>query len=1358
MSWADEVLKQQPAIESANRASVFQEQPDFLSGFAQSAASSFAEMFGQKPTPAAVKFRAENPWSGFASQLVGPVGLYAGAFKLSQVPRAAAALEGVMARTGLSAVESPVAYGAVKEMVRYSPLELSRLGIGLATGDEDWGDMFADVGLSTILNGGIGGIGGWFRRAGKADLARGRTVGTDLALAPTFDLRAARTRLNAGLPVSTGELDDATYIKTLMKEAAEELPYDGALRGQKGKFVYELEGNDPQATKMINGLFRAQADEAKDIAGGFDRRLFWEGPESNKRTLNFGEADTIAKAAGFADQAEVLETLRYPRVVTVKGEGAAGAMAKIFDDSAAVQYVENGTLLAKEKDGLWFVAKRLKSAAADAEAAAEAGAKPAGPKTFGTLKSAPGDQWLIGLTDQPQRFVPKAHKLAEFNINEWAKYRSGFNRLGAEDFFGSVQDSYLRALTPQDFKALATETKSSWITRKAGELGQKVGQVTGLERSAQFRQTAEALYDIIKPSRFKENQDSLYQRLYTLLKGTTQAGDNVVNRIVTGEARLKGSPLATVKGGQVEFKGGWEGHRTVRELVDELEPEEVQLVALASQTQTPAEDLAKLASDGLISPKAAAAVKALQDINKDFVAKIFMPTFKGTDIESSFKWLDGYLMPRVWDGPYQARVLSASGKEVFLATGKTGLAVEQQTKAMLEEAAARGQKWTAEAPHLGLEPTGKEEPLEAIHKMVGRNLSQDRDAQEVVQSALRRINAERSAGGRLGMAKGRTTATMERTGRAGSPDLKQWDKEQLVGAIEKHYRDLARYAAAYSWRTRWGNELVRLGKINPTLHDDLLRKNNQILGISGQLTKAQDAALAKILPGVGDGKPATKIALETNGLMYAWNLGILNPTFAVLNALQPFQTTMPRIAYLLSAPAEDVARLMQFVPRVGENGLVQGSVGFWSPMKIMGESMRMLKSPGEELKSLYSRAITDGTINGRTYEDWVGGASRVNETIREAYKRGGGWAAIKHIATTMAEKSEQLSRMHTFNAYYLVGQRHFGLEGEQLYQFVKRGVEVSMYGYNLIDRARIFTGPIGSMFGLFKNFQMHFVGDMLDYAGIALNKGVWGPLVWQFSAALAIGGLGATPLKLMADGLAKWQDKNSNSWLWLQEHWPKAADEIYFGLPALMGASLQASAMVPGTDVQNDITSLTNFVMLERGMAVGKALGVAKSYYSANDENPLHNPNIRDQVIQALAPRAISRAFSSMEGDRIVSMRTGYAQLQDVGMVTRVAHGLGMNLAEVESVQRASQELYRDQVRQRAVINSLGRAWADAVERGDQQMLTDIVTRAVGLNVPLSSVIKSGSTIGRREQGDALDRFGLKSEKAQRYMQALQQE
>jgi hypothetical protein len=1346
VSWADDFLKNQPAIDSANRASVFQEQPGFLSGFVQSAASSFGELFGQNPTEAAVQFRAEHPVAGFGSELIGFGAPYAAVFKASRIPALAGALEGAVARTGLSAVENPVAYGAVKEMLRYSPLELSRLGVGLTTGDESWGDMFADVGLSTVLNGGIGGIGGWFRRAGKVAPVTGRTVGTDLALAPTFELRAART---PGATF-TGDLGPDETIKALMREAAEELPYDGAVRGGKGKFVYDLEGNDPQATKMVNGLFRAQADDAKDFT--LDRRLFWEGSEKSKRTLDYGEADTLAKAAGFADQGELLETLRYPRVVTVKGQGAAGAMAKIFDDSAAVQYVENGTLLGKEKDGLWFVAKRVKSAAADAPAE---GAKP--PKVFGTMQSAEGDRWIIGLTDQPQRFVPKAHRLAEFNINEWSKYRSGYNAVGRDDFFNSVQNSYLSALTPQDFKALATESTQSWISRKAGELGQKIAGVTGLEHSAQWRQTAEALYDVIKPSRFKENQDSLYQRMYTLLKGTTQAADEVVNRIVTGTAELKGSPLSTFKGGQVAFKGGWEGHEAVRPLIAELSEDEVQQIALAAQTQTPAEDLAKLSIDGIISPRAAQVVAQLQEINKDFVQKIFMPTFRGTDIETNFKWLDGYLMPRVWDGPYQASIRNAAGKEVFLATGKTVPQVRAQVERVLQEAEERGFKWSGETPKLGIELEGKDTPLEAVHKLVGRNLAADRDAQEIVSSALRKLNAEKSAGGWLGFRQGKpASVAYERTSRTGSPDLRQWTKEDLVGAIENHYRQLSRYAAAYSWRMRWGNELQRLSKFNPTLHADLMRKNNQILGIAGELSRSIDRALSHVLPGIGGGKPATKFALQANKLMYAWNLGILQPTFAMLNVLQPFQTTLPRMAYMLSAPTEDVARLMQFVPRAGEDGLIRGSVGFWSPMKLITESMKLLKAPGDELRGLYSRGITDGTINGRTYEDWVGGASRVNETIKDAYKRGGMFSALGHISTTMAEKSEQLSRMHTFNAYYLLGKNHFGLEGEQLYQFTKRGVEVSMYGYSLIDRARIFTGPVGSMFGLFKNFQMHFVGDMLDFADIAINKNVWGPLVWQFAAATVIGGLGATPLKVLADGLASWHDKDSNGYLWMQEHWKGAADEIYFGLPALMGASLQASAMTPGTDVRNDVTSLTNFVFLDRALAVGKALGTAKDFADAGGGNPLNNPNIRDGLIQALSPRAFNRAFSAMEGDKIVSMSTGYPSVQNVDMVTRVAHGMGFNLVEIERYQRASNELYRKQEEERELINSMGRAWTEAEARQDYRTLQDITTRALAWQVPLSSVISSAHTIQRREQGDSLSRYGRKDQLAQRYMQALQ--
>jgi hypothetical protein len=122
-----------------------------------------------------------------------------------------------------------------------------------------------------------------------------------------------------------------------------------------------------------------------------------------------------------------------------------------------------------------------------------------------------------------------------------------------------------------------------------------------------------------------------------------------------------------------------------------------------------------------------------------------------------------------------------------------------------------------------------------------------------------------------------------------------------------------------------------------------------------------------------------------------------------------------------------------------------------------------------------------------------------------------------------------------------------------------------------MDRSRVLTGPIGSTWGLFKNWQFHFIGSMAQYAGLAAKDKVFAPMLWQGASAVALGGIGATPLVMLADGLAKFASDSPDSFAWLQDNWQgPGADAIYFGFPTTLGINLQSSSMMPGTDITHE--------------------------------------------------------------------------------------------------------------------------------------------------------------------------------------------
>jgi len=1384
--WDAEMQRRQ-GRDLAARASEYAERPNFLAGFLGSTASGFGELFGADPTETAVQFREENPLSGFISQMIGPVGAYSGMFRLSRTVRGAAALEGAMTRIpgirALTAAENPILHGAATEMVRYSPLELSRLGIGFALADDssDYGDMLADVGLSTILTGGFGAFGGFFRAGGQRAPDVGRVVGADLAFRPTFEYRMSRVE---GAQVH-GELPLQDVQNRLVREVFTERPFDAPIRGQAQRYVDELAGGTPESDAMVNTLFRPSGDR-----GGQSLLRQPLMRQNGQWLLGADETQRMLAGIGFNTMEDLAEAAVYPRLITVNSERAAGTMARILDDSAALQYVGDGVMLAREgSSGLYVVAKRLRAGAVDPmdaavdavtrtarsidPATAEAtigrlglenrpgivrqGGAPRRGQPRGATRIAEGDQWLILKTDQPQRFVGEAHKVAQMNVEQWARYRDPFKPSNAQDIFNAQTDAALAFLSPRDFMDLKATARQTWVSRVTEKAASKFAQVSGLERSATYRNIAEQMAVAFKPALFLENQNPIYQRLVGLLRLTMNTSDAVLNKIVGGEIKVTGRPyrLKNVQHGE-----GFNGNRSLQALWREMDDGERQLVVRAAQTQTPAEDLAKLSADGLISARAQAAVAELQKINQDVWDQVLLPAFNNAGLGAEFSLLEGYIMPRMFKGDWFVPVLDDAGNTVWLASG--GLkAAKEEADAVVAAAAERGVSWkrgTENARHLSQTDTVD---VENISNLVRMQMGSSAETQAIVQDAMKRIELARAANRKGGALPGTpATLTKERTGLPGTPDRHHWSLEDVMKASEDHYRQLLRFAGYHTWANRWMNtEAMNLSRISPTLYEDLRRKANQYLGIEGKITRVLNQTLSPIFGHHLGGKAATRIAAGTNHLMYMWNLGIANPTFALLNLMNPLQTVAPWVAFMTKAPPEAAEKLMQVGLRYGADGRPAGTISTWHPMKVLRQSLTEMRNPDEALLEAYSRAKTDGTLTPQLYEGWVGGQSRAHQSLRDAYHNAGGgvsggWEFIKRTSTLLAEKSEEFSRMQAFTAAHVLGRDSFGLSGDALYRFTQRATHVTMYGYSVVDRSRIFTGPIGSMFGLFKNWQFHFIGSMAQYAGLGMKHGIWSPMLWQGGAALALGGLGATPLKLLADGMARWYGDSPNSYLWLQEHWPDAADEIYFGLPALLGASLQASATTPGTDVRNDLANLTNFVFIERAKQAATAVGDAYNLWNGSDVNPLTDANTRDRLIQAFAPRAVFRLFSSTEGEYIKSMRTGYPQQRDVSGSSRFLHALGLNTTEVESQQVAARELWNDQQRRRDLIQALGTSYAEAMLVNDRDEMQRVVNRALAMSIPVSSVVQSAHTRYRREtSSDSLSRFD--ADLAQRYVQAL---
>lgn len=1341
MSWVEDYLARQKGQREADVAS----DPGYIGGFISSAVSGVGEMFGMEPFPTAEKFRAENPVSGLISEMAGILVPYVGwEGVLAKTPRLAASLEGAAARVGLDVAKQPIKAGAVNLAVRYSPVELSRLGTGLFL-TEDWekyGGLMADVGLSTMLAGGIGGLGGFLKSAGKrAPSLAGRIAEAPIGLAAPFELRIARS----GNATPVGDVPLETIIQQRIRESLTERPAPISVQGKKSRpaAVHALEGNDaPKAVAGVNFLF----NPSKNTKGLLRRKLMqddgtWTLGEDGNAELLGGLASGFKKPP-LKSMDDLAESGRFATVVDVTSDRAAGTMKRAVE---ALSPVGDGAFIGREAgDGLFIIARRIKTAPPAPVAAKGAKGAKAAPAPSPV---AAGDQWFVIKTDKPDRFIPGAPKATKLTFGTFAKYREAFRpEVNQDTIFNQVQNRVIQTFTPREYDEIRRgvhpeKIRAEWTRRMAKGGLDKLG----LQNSEMLNNLWDEAYKVIAPSMFKGVRNGLYDRLFHMLRLNKETAESLVNKLIGGEVaagRRRGFGVRLEHQAEVA-----PGVKTLNKLLDEnrtaLTESDYQLIYSVGTAQAPKEVLAELTEAGMVSPAARAVLDGIEKLDKWYWGQM-LPVAKALGLDAKFSLLQGPYIPRLMKGDnYVPVVDAASGQLKFIASG-TRAQAQREAEVFVAEAKKLGLNYEAK-PVTSWYSEGND--LLKLHRQMEAAALSDPQVKEVAKAAMRALAVE-NAGLRGGLLKGRMPKTLveERTGVAASTGT-EFTAKALINDLQQHYNMVGRYLGYQSWTQRWMPEAALLEKSAPKMAEDLAHRGRMMLGYEGKQAEYLNNVLKPILGPALGGKAASKIAQEANSLMYHWNIGIANPVFALVNLLTPLQTVAPWIAMMKVAPhaADD---LMHTGFRFGSDGKVRGIWNTLDVPKLMMKALKEIGKPGDELLELLGRAKTDGSLSPQLFENFAGQGSKVSTGIRDSFNNAGGgvagaWDAMKNMATWASRHSEEWSREYAFTAAYIVGRDLKGLTGEALYRFAQRGTHVTMYGYHAMDRSLMFTGPIGSMFGLFKNWQMHFIGSMFQYAGLGWREGIWAPMIWQFAGSLAVGGLGATPLVLAADQLTDWLDNQPNSYLWMKENWHDAADEIYYGFPALFGLSLQASSALPGTDVRNDLTMLSNFVFLERAKAAWKATGDAFEYADKAGQNPLKNPNIRDALLQGYAPRALWRLFSTTENDAIKSMSSGYPQVRDVSKLGQLAYTLGLNPTEIEEQQDTARYLWKDQQAKRAAIQNLGSRFAQAQLAHDVDEMQSVIRIAIAQQIPMSSVARSAQTRLRREQQqDLMSKFG----------------
>jgi hypothetical protein len=352
------------------------------------------------------------------------------------------------------------------------------------------------------------------------------------------------------------------------------------------------------------------------------------------------------------------------------------------------------------------------------------------------------------------------------------------------------------------------------------------------------------------------------------------------------------------------------------------------------------------------------------------------------------------------------------------------------------------------------------------------------------------------------------------------------------------------------------------------------------------------------------------------------------------------------------------------------------------------------------------------------------------------------------VSNYLPAQSEKFARGQAFTTGYILGRDFKKLEGDQLYRFAKKFTESTMYAYSAADRPRIYTGPMGSVFGMFKNWQAHYIGSMLEYAGEGYARGNWNPLLWQMGGTAALGGVAALPVVGVADAFSRWAtdeslmnniyanfggtDPNSN--------FGGPADAIYHGLPTFLGLSLSGSSAAQLSDPSRDASMLFGFVQADRAKALGQALGSAVDVWADTGQHPIQDARTRDLFIKALAPKSFARAASITEDQGLRSLNNGSKIAGNLNTAEQILYTLGLNPRRLAIANEVGEQLWKDQEAHREKITKMGRYWAEAQRERDWDMLHRLQNQALIEGVDIGRVISSARTQTQNQTKNVLDR------------------
>jgi hypothetical protein len=674
-------------------------------------------------------------------------------------------------------------------------------------------------------------------------------------------------------------------------------------------------------------------------------------------------------------------------------------------------------------------------------------------------------------------------------------------------------------------------------------------------------------------------------------------------------------------------------------------------------------------------------------------------------------------------------IADEGGKLVFVAAGRNKAAAEAQAKQVVEQ--------------MNKEGTG----VRALDEAKLYDFDQDVALASQVRVGSPEYMTAASLVNQLKQQARKPQTFKKRSGVGGFKD--EFTKEELIDRLNAHLTQRTRYIAELSVNKQLGDELAKLAVEDPKLYNELVGRLNSLAGKQGEMAKRQNQIVDKVLSPVLGKNSADKVVHVANQTMHHLMLGMGNIAFPLVNAMTFMQTVLPKVAFTMTASKPELLRHYTFYPMAGADLRPKGGVGVLDMLKLMRQSFREMGKPDASFRAQFERAVRDGVVDPRFIEEALGENSRNVTKFRDVLKGEEGFSKyLLELSNFLPGQSEKFARGHAFTVGHMMGRDFFDLKDDQLFRFAKEFTEQTMFNYGVADRARVMTAPLGSMFGLFKNWQAHYIASFLDYAGGVGDAGNRNALYWMMGGTWASGGITALPFYGAANALSKWATDES-----LMTHVYNAmggaddesmtgglGDAVFFGLPSFLGLTLSSQVAGPLADPARDASMLFSFVHLDRMMALGKAVGAAIDQASVTGQHPLDSDYVRDQFVRTFAPKNITRAVSLTEDMGIRSLNTGNKIIGNLNTAEQLMYTLGLMPRRVALAHQVNEELWQKQEDRKTMVTELGRAWEEAEREKDWDTLWKLQRTAMTRGVDLSSVIKSAKTRERNRREPTMER------------------